>query len=136
MPKEISREVRVLPKLLAVNIIHEVVAGQKNMRVMTKAVSRWKKCNKCTLLYIGHYAHLCKTKSSHAEAEFAKSASTKTNPGQCNNIQTNNSNEENSESSHIYSVATVNKITNQHKYVEVHLIGILIEMLWIIEAML
>ena len=104
------------------------------MRVMTKAVPRWKKCNKCTLL--GHYAHLCKTKSSRVEAEFAKSASTKTNPGQYNNIQTNNSNEENSESSHIYSVVTVNKITNQHKYVEVLLIGILIEMLWIIEAML
>ena len=41
----------------------------------------------------------------------------------------NNSSEEISESSQIYSVATVNKITTQHKYGEVHLNDIPIEML-------
>ena len=56
------------------------------------------------------------------EAEIAKSAAvTRTNPRQCNNTQASYSNEENSESSQIHSVATVNKITAQHKYVEVHL---------------
>ena len=48
---------------------------------------------------------------------------------QFNNIQANNSNEENSENSQIYSVATVNKVTTQHKYVEVHLDVIPIETL-------
>ena len=37
---------------------------------------------------------------------------------QCNNIQANanDSNEENSDSSQIYSVATINKIDFKHKY--------------------
>ena len=63
------------------------------------------------------------------EVKKAKSTATSTNPRQCNNIQANDSNEEKSESSHIYSVATDNKITAQHKYVEVHLNGMPIEML-------
>ena len=74
---------------------------------------------KCTLT--GHFAHLCKTKASRIDAELAKSAATTSkNPRQCNNIQVNDSNEENS-SSQIYSVATVNKISAQHKYFEVRL---------------
>ena len=86
-----------------------------------------KKYNKCKLT--GHFAHLCKTKASRTDAELAKSATTTSkNPRQCNNIQANGSNEENS-SSQIYSVATVNKICAQHKYVEVRLNFMPIEML-------
>ena len=47
------------------------------------------------------------------DAKLAKSAATASkNPRQCNNIQANanDSNEENSDSSQIYSVATINKI--------------------------
>ena len=87
-----------------------------------------KKCNKCMLT--GHFAHFCKTKAFRIDAELAKSAATTSkNPRQCNNIQENDSNEENSGSSPIYSVATVNKISPQHKYVEVRLNGMPIEML-------
>ena len=89
-----------------------------------------KKCNKCTLT--GHFAHLCKTKASRIDAELAKSAATTTkNPQQCNNIQANakDSNEENSESSQIYSAATLNKISIQYKYMEVRLNGMPIKML-------
>ena len=45
------------------------------------------------------------------------------NPRQCNNIQANanDSNEENSDSSQFYSVATINKIDVKHKYMEVRL---------------
>ena len=76
-----------------------------------------KKCNKCTLT--GHFAQFCKTKASHINAELAKSAATTIKyPRQCNNIQANNSNEENSESSQIDSVATINKIGVEHKYME------------------
>ena len=79
-----------------------------------------KKCIKCTLT--GHYAQYCKTKATHIDAELAKSAATaRKNPRQCNNIQANanDSNEENSDSSQIYSVATINKIDVKHKYMEV-----------------
>ena len=72
----------------------------------------------------------CKTKASRIDVELAKSAATRSkNPRQCNNIQANYSNEEYSESSQIYSVATVNKILVQHKYVEMHLYSMPIEML-------
>ena len=83
-----------------------------------------KKCNKCTLT--GHYAQYCKTKASRIDAELARSAATASkNPRQCNNIQANanDSNEENSDSSQIYSVATINKIDVKHKYMEVRLNG-------------
>ena len=90
-----------------------------------------KKCNKCTLT--GHFAHFCKTKASRIDAEIAKlAATTSKNPRQCNNIQANanDSNEENCESSQIYSVAaTVNKISIQHKYMEVRLNSMPIKML-------
>ena len=88
-----------------------------------------KKCNKGTLT--GHFAQFCKTKASCINAELAKSAATTSkSPRQCNNIQANDSNEENSESSQIYSVATVNKISIQHKYnMEVRLNGMPIKML-------
>ena len=87
-----------------------------------------KKCNKCTLT--GHFAQYCKTKASRINAELAKSAATTSkNPRQCNNIQANDSNEENSESSQIYSVATINKIGVKHKYMEVRLNGMPIKML-------
>ena len=70
---------------------------------------------------------------SFSYAELAKSAATTSkNPWQCNNIQANaiDSNEENSESSQINSVAaTVNKISIQHKYMEVRLNGMPIKML-------
>ena len=88
-----------------------------------------KKCNKCTLT--GHYAQYCKTKASRIDAELAKSAATASkNPRQCNNIQTNanDSNEENSDSSQIYSVATINKIDVKHKYMEIRLNGMPIKM--------
>ena len=79
-----------------------------------------KKCNKCTLT--GHFAQYCKKKASRINAELVKSAATTSkNPRQCNNIQANDSNEENSESSQIYSVATINKIDIMHKYMEVRL---------------
>ena len=90
-----------------------------------------KKCNKCTLT--GHYAQFCKAKASRIDAEIAKSAETTSNyPRQRNNIQANanDNNEENSESSQIYSVAaTVNKISIQHKYMKVRLNGMPIKML-------
>ena len=87
-----------------------------------------KKCNKCTLT--GHFAHLCKTKASRIDAELAKSAvTTSKNSRQCNNIQANDSNEEKSESSQMYSVATVNKISILHKYIEVCLSGMPFKML-------
>ena len=89
-----------------------------------------KKCNKCTLT--GHYAQYCKTKATRIEAELARSAETaRKNPRQCNNIQANanNSNEENSDSSQIYSVATINKIDVKHEYMEVRLNGMPIKML-------
>ena len=89
-----------------------------------------KKCNKCTLT--GHYAQYCKTKATRIDAELAKSAATASkNPRQCNNIQANanDSNEENSDSSQIYFVATINKIDVKHKYMEVHLNGMPIKML-------
>ena len=80
-----------------------------------------KKCNKCMLT--GNYAQYCKTKASRIDAELAKSAATTSkNPRQCNNIQANDSNEENSDSSQIYSVATINKIDVKHKYMEVLLV--------------
>ena len=71
-----------------------------------------KKCNKCTLT--GRSAQFCKTKASRIDAELAKSAATTSkNPRQCKNIQAdaNDSNEENYESSHIYSVAKVTIIS-------------------------
>ena len=89
-----------------------------------------KKCNKCALT--GHYAQYCKTKATRIEAEIARSAETaRKNPRQCNNIQANanDSNEENSDSSQIYSVATINKIDVKHKYMEVRLNGMPIKML-------
>ena len=92
-----------------------------------------KKCNKCTLT--GHFAQLCKTKASRINAELAKSAvTTSKNPRQCNNIQANDSNEENSESSQIYSVATTNKIGIKPKYMEVRLNGMSIKMTLIVVA--
>ena len=87
-----------------------------------------KKCNKCTLT--GHFAQYCKTKASRINAKLAKSApTTSKNPRQCNNIQANDSNEENSETSQFYSVATINKIDVKHKYMEVCLNGMPIKML-------
>ena len=91
-----------------------------------------KKCNNCSLT--GHFAQYCKTKASRIDAEFAKSSKKATankNPRQCNNIQANanDSNEENSDSSQIYSVATINKIDVKHKYMEVRLNGMPIKML-------
>ena len=87
-----------------------------------------KKCNKCTLTR--HFAQFCKTKASRINAELAKSAATTSkNPRQSNNIQANDSNEENSESSQIYSVATIYKIGIKHKYMEVRLNGMPIKML-------
>ena len=89
-----------------------------------------KKCNKCTLT--GHYAQYCQAKASRIDAEVAKSAGTASkNPRQCNNIQANanDSNEENSDSSQIYSVATINKIDVKHKYMEVRLNDMPIKML-------
>ena len=91
-----------------------------------------KKCNKCTLT--GHFAQYCKTKAARIDAEFAKSSKIATaskNPRQCNNIQANvnDSNEENSDISQIYSVATINKIDVKHKYMEVRLNGMPIKML-------
>ena len=88
------------------------------------------KYKKCTL--IGHYAQYCKTKATRIDAELAKSAATASkNPRQCNNIQVNanDSNEENFDSSQIYSVATINKIDVKHKYMEVRLNGMPIKML-------
>ena len=79
----------------------------------------------------GHFVHYCKTKASRIDAELAKSAATTSkNPRHCNDIQANanDSNEENSESSQIYSVATVNKISIHHKYMEVRLNGMPIKM--------
>ena len=70
-----------------------------------------KKCNKCPLTR--HYAQYCKTEASRIDAELAKSAATASkNPRQCNGIQetANDSNEENSDSSQIYSVVIINKI--------------------------
>ena len=89
-----------------------------------------KKCNKCTLT--GHYAQYCKTKATRIDAELARSAATASkNPRPCNNIQANanDSNDENSDSSQIYSVATINKIDDKHKYMEVRLNGMPIKML-------
>ena len=91
-----------------------------------------KKCNKCTLT--GHFAQYCKTKATRIDAELTTSsekATTRKNPRQCNNIQAkaNDSNEENSDSSQIYSVATINKIDVKHKYMEVRLNGMPIKML-------
>ena len=91
-----------------------------------------KKCNNCTLT--GHYAKYCKTKAARIDAELAKSSKIPTaskNPRQCNNIQANanDSNEETSDSSQIYSVATINKIDVKHKYMEVRLNGMPIKML-------
>ena len=91
-----------------------------------------KKCNNCSLT--GHFAQYCKTKASRIDAELAKSSKKATaskNPRQCNNIQANanDSNEENSDSSQIYSVATINKIDVKHKYMEVRLNGMPIKML-------
>ena len=91
-----------------------------------------KKCNNCSLT--GHFAQYCKTKASRIEAELAKSSKKATankNPRQCNNIQANanDSNEENSDSAQIYSVATINKIDVKHKYMEVRLNGMPIKML-------
>ena len=83
-----------------------------------------KKCNKCTLT--GHYAQYCKTKATRIDAELARSSATaRKNPRQCNNIQANANdiNEENSDSSQIYSVATINKVDIKHKYMEVRLNG-------------
>ena len=93
-----------------------------------------KKCNICTLT--GHYAQYCKTKATRIDAELARSSEIETaskNPRQCNNIQANanDSNEENSDSSQIYSVATINKIEVKHKYMEVRLNGMPIKMLLI-----
>ena len=87
-------------------------------------------CNKCTLT--GHYAQYCKTKATRIDAELAwSSAIAHKNPRQCNNIQANanDSNEENSDISQIYSVATINKIDVKHKYMEVRLNGMPIKML-------
>ena len=89
-----------------------------------------KKCNKCTLT--GHHAQYCKTKATRIDTELAKSAATAgKNPRQCNNIQANanDSNEENSDSSQIYSVATINKKDVKHKYMEVRLNGMPIKLL-------
>ena len=91
-----------------------------------------KKCNNCSLT--GHFAQYCKTKASRIDAELAKSSKKATaskNPRQCNNIQANanDSNEENSDGSQIYSVATINKIDVKHKYMEVRLNGMPIKML-------
>ena len=91
-----------------------------------------KKCNNCSLT--GHFAQYCKTKASRIDAELAKSSKKATaikNPRQCNNIQANanDSNEENSDSSQIYSVATINKIDVKDKYMEVRLNGMPIKML-------
>ena len=97
--------------------------GSKKHASNDKACSALgKKYNKCTLS--GHFAHFFKTKASRIYAELSKpAATTSKNPRQCNNIQANanDSNEENSESSQIYSEATVNKISIQHKYMEVRL---------------
>ena len=91
-----------------------------------------KKCNNCSLTR--HFAQYCKTKAARIDAELAKSskiATARKNPRQCNNIQanTNDSNEETSDSSQIYSVATINKIDVKHKYMEVRLNGMPIKML-------
>ena len=89
-----------------------------------------KKCNKFTLT--GHYAQYYKTKASRIDALLAKSAATASKiPRQCNNIQANanDSNEENSDSSEINSVATNNKIDVKHKYMEVRLNSMPIKML-------
>ena len=132
MQNEISRKVRVLPRLVAVvNILHAAGCGSNKHASNDKACpALGKKCNKCTLT--GHFVQYCKTKASRIDAELAKSAATTSkNPRQCNNIQANanDSNEENSESSQIYSVATVNKISIHHKYMEVRLNGMPIKML-------
>ena len=71
----------------------------------------------------------CKTKASRINAELAKSAATTRKNPQCNNIQANDSNEKNSESSQIYSVAPINKIGIKHKYMKVRLNGMPIKML-------
>ena len=73
-------------------------------------------------------------KSTRIDAELARSseiATARKNPRQCNNIQANanDSNEENSDSSQIYSVATINKIDVKHKYMEVLMNGMPIKML-------
>ena len=91
-----------------------------------------KKCNKCILTE--HFAQYCKTKAARIDTELRKSSKIATaskNPRQCNNIQANanDSNEENSDSSQIYSVATINKINVEHKYMEVRLNGMPIIML-------
>ena len=89
-----------------------------------------KKCNKCKLSR--HYAQYCKKKATRIDAELARSSATACkNHRQCNNIQANanDSNEENSDSSQIYSVATNNKIDVKHKYMEVRLNGMPIKML-------
>ena len=71
-----------------------------------------------------HFTQYSKTKASHINAELAKSAATTSkNPRQCNNIQANDSNEENSERSQIYSEATINKIDVKHKSMEIRLNG-------------
>ena len=69
---------------------------------------------------MGTLPNNCKTKASRIEAELAKSSKKATankNPRQCNNIQANanDSNEDNSDSAQIYSVATINKIDVKHK---------------------
>ena len=74
-----------------------------------------KKCKKCSLT--GHFAHLCKTKSFRIDAELSKSAANKSkNPRQYNSIRAIN--EENSESSEIYSVASVK--TRTQTYLNLH----------------
>ena len=104
------------------------------MRGVTPTDANDKDCpalgKKCT--QTGQFAQFCKTKASRINAEIAKSAATTSkNPRQCNNIQANanDSNEENSESSQIYSVATIIKIGIKHKYMAVRLNGMTIKML-------
>ena len=100
-----------------VKITHAVVAVKINTLFGSNKAcpALGKMCNKCSLT--GYFAHLCKTKGTRIEAELAKSAATTCkNPRQCNNIQANDSNKENSDSSQIYCVGTVNKISIQHKY--------------------
>ena len=64
------------------------------------------------------FCSFMQNKATRIEAEIAKvAAATRKHTRQCNNIQVHYSNEENSESSQIHSVATVNKIFIQHKYV-------------------
>ena len=110
MQYEITGKVQVLPRLLGSRKHYSCSRCCSNKHASNDKACHTlrKKCKKCTLT--GHFAPPCKTKFSRIEAELAKSAATTSkNPRQCNNIQAEFSNEENSESSQIYSVASVKK---------------------------